>query len=297
MTNYSTTQQQQDITDQLLLQEKDKAKMSESKEPELKIVLIGITGEGKTSVMNTLMGREPLVQSPSASSDTKKCKTETREFDGQKLVVIDTPGLMDKHKTQQQVENDLAKTITCAAPGPHMFLLVMKPFVLTKAILDAVEIIQEMFGENTKDYTLALFTCEDKKKLSQDHITEAKVNNFSVDWHTFDNTKKIPDQVPDLLKKINKIVGKREEKKKMYTNEMFEKAQELKEETRKKMKEEQEKQGKEQEVNEEGLVDTLMKAFVRAIVGEEGLEAALTFAGWMQDKVKVYWEKKKGIRL
>ncbi|XP_044044701.1 GTPase IMAP family member 4-like [Siniperca chuatsi] len=188
-------------------------------QPELRIVLVGKTGVWKTTIMNALLGNSPKA---SASSDTTECQIVNKvEVGEQKLLVIDTPGV---HNTEM-TEEEIVKCITyAAAAGPHVFLYVLKLGALSTEDYTTREIIQRMFGEESKNYTLAVFNgpCSDTVVKQ---IQETFISEFRGGYYFFNNKNTSGNQVSGLLEKINKMVEKNEGKN--YTSEMLKKAQEV----------------------------------------------------------------------
>lgn len=65
----------------------------------------------------------------------------------QKVVVIDTPGLFDTRFGMDKTAKDFSQCICYASPGPHIFLVVIRLGRFTIEEKQAVQKMQEMFGQ------------------------------------------------------------------------------------------------------------------------------------------------------
>ncbi|KAI3374442.1 hypothetical protein L3Q82_005973 [Scortum barcoo] len=153
------------------------------------------------------------------------------EVDGQKVAVIDTPGLFDTRNDEEKTVKDIAQCIYYASPGPHIFLIIIKLDRYTEEEKKTVQKIQEIFGDEADKYSMVLFTHGDKLKgkpfdeyLGKCAKLQELVTKCNGQYHVFNNELEDRSQVRELLNKIRNITEKNGGSH--YTTEMFQKAEE-----------------------------------------------------------------------
>ncbi|CAF1442536.1 unnamed protein product [Adineta steineri] len=209
---------------------------------DMRLVLLGRTGEGKSALANVLTGTKNFKASCSMGSVTQLCQYARREFDGRNLLVIDTPGLFDTSTDTNTIAKEITKAVGISFPGPHAFLIVIKAGGgrYTHEAEETVTLVQNIFGGDIVRYCIVVFTGEDNIRRDDPTTTLDQWLNESTGpvknlvkacnnrCVAVDTTEKAKEQlnvkVRELMAMVNKMVETNGGR--VYTNDMLKRAEE-----------------------------------------------------------------------
>lgn len=124
----------------------------------MRIVLLGNAGVGKSSAGNTILGTKCFDTSCKAKAHTSDCIRKEGIVERQNVTIIDTPGLSDSERSKNDLKYEIVSCLTECAPGPHVFILVLRVARYTKGEQEAVKSLFKWFGEDALKHTVILFT-------------------------------------------------------------------------------------------------------------------------------------------
>ncbi|KAK6194432.1 hypothetical protein SNE40_000066 [Patella caerulea] len=219
---------------------------------DVRVVLVGKTGIGKSHLGSNLLKTNAFTYFMSSISVTEQCKFGDRPLDdATTLLVVDTPGLFDTRDPNEHTSKEIVRSIALTAPGPHIYIFVIPVGRFTREEADTVNILQEMFGEQVINHVIVVFTRKDNLD-GPDSQKDFILNSPPVLHNLLERCKyrfafinnkadkdELQEDVDFILDLIYKTIG--ENNGAYYTNDSYQKADEVLEVRRKEIRSEKER--------------------------------------------------------
>lgn len=182
----------------------------------IRIVLLGAKGSGKTSALNTILGRESSMQ---PLKRTAQCVVEGGAVFGRQVTVVDTPGWwMNYFCSESPIfdQREMVLSLSLCPPGPHVFLLVVRvDRAFTEKYRRAAQEHLELISERIWNHVIVLFsfgdwlgsTTTEQYIESEGEPLHCLVERCGNRYHVLNSkTKGDGFQVRELIGKIEEVM-------------------------------------------------------------------------------------------
>lgn len=140
----------------------------------VRVVLLGKTGDGKSSTGNSILQDKLFKVSSGTQAGTQQTEMNENDVGDRTVKVVDTPGFFNSKLTDEQLKRELEDSVSQGSPGVHAFIIVLRVGKYTEQEKEIVAQIGKIFGKETFNHAIVLFTHGDQ--LNDDQTIEQFVD-------------------------------------------------------------------------------------------------------------------------
>ncbi|KAL0993049.1 hypothetical protein UPYG_G00102610, partial [Umbra pygmaea] len=136
---------------------------SSPQQKELRLVLLGRWGAGKSAAVSTILGRQDPITQTANQPVTLDCEKHRGTVAGRVVSVVDAQNWFCSERPPEEGRLHLSRCVALSTPGPHSFLLCVPVDRPADVELQALDTLEKVFGPAAvSGHTMVLFTHTDK---------------------------------------------------------------------------------------------------------------------------------------
>ncbi|XP_075949364.1 GTPase IMAP family member 4-like isoform X1 [Anarhichas minor] len=170
---------------------------SSANKPGLRLILLGPTGGGRTSLADSLLGNSEKTAPMGPLMESTKRWTV---MGGREVIVIDTPDLLGPSLGNNKRAREALRSLQLSSPGPHAFLLVIpaggSSTGIDQDLTQAIQSTLELFGDGVATHIIPVLTHVDR--LGRRRTVDQKLD-VRGSGEGLERALSLCDQKPELV--------------------------------------------------------------------------------------------------
>lgn len=187
-----------------------------------RVILIGLSGGGRSSAGNTILGSEQFPTGCGFEPVPAEVVSGSAAVEGCWITVVDTPGFTARDSDEDQLEKRLRMIRQQSDPGPHAVVFVVRIGRMSREDSALLKALRKMFYVDDDDhcrhpsnFSMVLFTHGDELRgrsidqmIQSNSCVSALVSVSRDRFCVFDNNQKgNREQVREFLRHVENIIS------------------------------------------------------------------------------------------
>lgn len=180
-----------------------------------RVILIGLSGGGRSSAGNTILGSEQFPTGCGFEPVPAEVVSGSAAVEGYWITVVDTPGFTARDSDEDQLKKRLEMIGEQSNPGPHAVVFVVRIGRMSREDSALLTALRKMFYDHPSNFSMVLFTHGDELRgrsidqmIQSNSCVSALVSVSRGRFCVFDNNQKgNREQVREFLRHVENIIS------------------------------------------------------------------------------------------